>query len=115
MVDVAVQKQRKRGNVLKTHEIGCGAYDAGEHEELIEFIVTDRKRVAPSFCCSIRMSLAFFHQRIRMLRTQLGLLHLPQKLKKSIAVRVIWRQALAHSKLEAIQGQVLLLVNFVKL
>jgi hypothetical protein len=115
VVDVAVKEEGERRDVLETGKIGRGTNDAGEHEELVELVVTDGKRMTLRFRGSIRRRLALLHQRIRMLRAQLRLLHIPQKLQKGVAVRVVGRQALAQRELEALQRQVLLLVDLVEL
>ena len=53
VVNVAVQEEGEGGNVLEADKVRRGAYDAGEHEELVELVVADCKCMALSFCGSL--------------------------------------------------------------
>jgi hypothetical protein len=115
VVNVVVKEEREGGNVLEPGEIRGRPDDAGEHEELIEFVIADRERVALRFSGSIFLRFPLLHQRSRMLQALLGLLDLSQKLQERVAVGVLRRQTLAQRELEAVQCQVLLLVYFIEL
>ena len=101
VVNVVVKEEREGGDVLEPGEIRGGAYDAGEHKELIEFVIADRERVALRFSGSIFLRFPLLHQRSSMLQALLGLFDLSQ--------------TLAQRELEAVQCQVLLLVYFIEL
>lgn len=115
VVNVVVKEEREGGDVLEAGEIRGWTDDAGEHKELVEFVIADRERVALRFSGSIFLRFPLLHQRSRMLQALLGLLDLTQKLQERVAVGVLRRQTLAQRELEAVQCQVLLLVYLIEL
>ena len=91
VVNVAVQEEWEGGNVLEADKVRRGAYDAGEHEELVELVVTYCECMSLSFCDSLCLRPALLDQRVRMLRAQLGLLDMAQEVQESVAVGMVRR------------------------